>query len=70
MDASVRFINLAYALPINVDIMTRNYLIFRLENIGIDKKGDAKGIRMWFVFIAITSLGTLGYLALRERLKN
>jgi len=70
IDASVRFINLGYALPINLDIASKNYLMFRLENINpITGKGRPAGIRIWIIITITTGIGAFAYLYSKERLR-
>jgi len=63
IDASVRFINLAIAMPFAPDVESTKYLIFRLSN-GSD--GSIKGIRVWFIMVVLIFIGTAMYLLHKE----
>ena len=64
IDASVRFINFAYAIPYDSSQTSTRYLIFSLSD---GNKGRIQGIRLWFIFTALTSTSLLGYLAYKYR---
>lgn len=56
IDAEVRFINIAYSVPLSLDFYSRNYRIFRLS-----ENGMIIGIRVWFLMAVLTAMGAGGY---------
>ena len=63
IDASVRFINLAIAMPFAPDVESTKYLVFRLSN---GDNGNIKGIRVWFIIVVFAFIGAALYLLHKE----
>lgn len=61
IDASVRFINLGYSIPLKSSIISNKLLIYRLE------RGIVTGIRIWFILAVISAVSMFVYLRWREK---
>ena len=64
IDASVRFINLAIAMPFAPDVESTKYLVFRLSN---GDNGNIKGIRVWFIIVVFAFIGAALYLMSKDK---
>lgn len=69
INAEVRFINLAYAVPISIDVASTNHAIFRLGQYVNAAERQIVGIRLWFVIALAAAASLIAYLYSKEATK-